>query len=84
MNYLQKKDCLVVTQAGGRYIISDADPVGGRIRLFNEETNLDEYFLVDDVRNSVANGEWTLEPERPEKLAPAHSARGQTTGEDQF
>ena len=70
MNCLQKKDRLVVKATDEHYIISDADPVGGRIRLYNEETNRDEYFLLDDVRKFVANDEWTHEPERPEKLVP--------------
>ena len=78
MNYLQKKDRLLAKETGCRYLISDADPVGGRIRLYNEEKNQDEYFLLDDVRSSVANGEWTHEPERPEKLAlPRRSPQAQ-------
>ena len=62
MNCLQKTDRLVVKLTGGRYLITDVDPEGGRIRLYNEETNRDEYFLLDDVRNSVANGVMKAEP----------------------
>jgi len=75
MKYLLRNDVLLVQQGGTRYIVTDASPLAGRIRLFDELTNREEFVLEKDVRKAIASGEWLHE--RPGHQAPLVSPQVQ-------
>lgn len=75
MKHLLRHDVLYVQLDGRRYTVTDASPVAGRIRLFDELTNKEDFFLERDVKQAIVSGEWRHE--RPGHQAPVVSPQAQ-------
>jgi putative transposase len=75
MKHLLRNDRLVMSGDDMRYVVTDAVPVAGRIRLFDELSEKEVFLKLDDVRKGIASGEWVHE--RPGHTLPKTSPQVQ-------
>ncbi|MDQ7746897.1 hypothetical protein [Hydrogenophaga pseudoflava] len=72
MKHLLRNDHLYVRGDDMRYVVTDAIPTAGRIRLFDERSEKEVFFKLSDLQKNVASGEWVHERPgyRPPKVSP--------------
>ena len=72
MKHLLRNDHLYVRGDDMRYVVTDAVPTAGRIRLFDERSEKEVFFKLSELQKSVASGEWVHERPgyEPPKVSP--------------